>query len=35
LFLEIIERAGARTFGSGNIKALYEAVEAELAKAGR
>jgi 4-hydroxymandelate synthase len=26
-FLEIIERVGARTFGSGNIKALYEAVE--------
>lgn len=30
-FLEIIERLGARTFGSGNIKALYEAVEAEQA----
>ncbi|MFJ8113204.1 4-hydroxyphenylpyruvate dioxygenase [Streptomyces sp. NPDC096132] len=29
LFFEIIERVGARTFGSGNIKALYEAVEAE------
>ncbi|GAB3484224.1 4-hydroxyphenylpyruvate dioxygenase [Amycolatopsis cihanbeyliensis] len=28
-FMEVIERAGARTFGSGNIKALYEAVEAE------
>ncbi|ACU38423.1 4-hydroxyphenylpyruvate dioxygenase [Actinosynnema pretiosum subsp. pretiosum] len=28
-FFEIIERAGAHTFGSGNIKALYEAVEAE------
>jgi 4-hydroxymandelate synthase len=27
LFMEIIERAGASTFGSGNIKALYEAVE--------
>ncbi|MGW3040415.1 4-hydroxyphenylpyruvate dioxygenase [Kitasatospora sp. NPDC001159] len=26
-FFEVIERAGARTFGSGNIKALYEAVE--------
>jgi 4-hydroxymandelate synthase len=26
-FVEIIERLGARTFGSGNIKALYEAVE--------
>ncbi|TQJ01781.1 4-hydroxyphenylpyruvate dioxygenase [Amycolatopsis cihanbeyliensis] len=30
-FLEIIERAGARTFGSGNI----EAVEVERARAGR
>ncbi|MFE2030106.1 4-hydroxyphenylpyruvate dioxygenase [Streptomyces hygroscopicus] len=29
LFFEIIERVGARTFGSSNIKALYEAVEAE------
>jgi 4-hydroxymandelate synthase len=29
LFYEIIERLGARTFGSGNIKALYEAVEQE------
>ena len=29
LFFEMIERAGARTFGSGNIKALYEAAEAE------
>lgn len=28
-FTELIERAGASTFGSGNIKALYEAVEAE------
>ncbi|MFG3228656.1 4-hydroxyphenylpyruvate dioxygenase [Kitasatospora sp. NPDC048194] len=26
-FFEVIERAGAKTFGSGNIKALYEAVE--------
>jgi 4-hydroxymandelate synthase len=26
-FFELIERAGARSFGSGNIKALYEAVE--------
>ncbi len=31
-FLEVIERAGARSFGSGNIKALYEAVEAERHK---
>ncbi|MGW1838055.1 4-hydroxyphenylpyruvate dioxygenase [Streptomyces sp. NPDC002067] len=29
LFYEVIERFGARTFRSGNIKALYEAVEAE------
>ena len=29
IFFEIIERQGARTFGSGNIKALYEAVERE------
>jgi 4-hydroxymandelate synthase len=28
-FLEIIERLGAETFGSGNIKALYVAVEQE------
>jgi 4-hydroxymandelate synthase len=28
-FVEVIERMGARTFGSGNIKALYEAVEAQ------
>jgi 4-hydroxymandelate synthase len=33
-FFEVIERAGAHTFGSGNIKALYEAVEAEQARAG-
>ncbi|MDG4810263.1 4-hydroxyphenylpyruvate dioxygenase [Micromonospora sp. WMMD1120] len=31
LFLELIERRGARGFGSGNIKALYEAKERELA----
>lgn len=29
LFFEIIERMGAQTFGSANIKALYEAVELE------
>ncbi|GAA1395778.1 4-hydroxyphenylpyruvate dioxygenase [Kitasatospora putterlickiae] len=28
LFFEVIERAGATTFGSGNIRALYEAVAA-------
>ncbi|MCT2586818.1 4-hydroxyphenylpyruvate dioxygenase [Actinophytocola gossypii] len=31
-FVELIERLGARTFGSGNIKALYEAVEAQRAQ---
>jgi 4-hydroxymandelate synthase len=30
LFIEVIERRGARTFGSGNIKALYEAKEREM-----
>ncbi|MFD1052225.1 hypothetical protein ACFQ1S_44940 [Kibdelosporangium lantanae] len=30
LFLEIIERRGALTFGSGNIKALYQAKNREL-----
>jgi 4-hydroxymandelate synthase len=30
LFLEVIERRGARTFGSGNIRALYEAKEREM-----
>jgi 4-hydroxymandelate synthase len=29
LFFEVIERQGAKTFGSANIKALYEAVERE------
>jgi len=29
IFLELIERAGARTFGSSNIKSLYEAVESQ------
>jgi 4-hydroxymandelate synthase len=29
LFFELVERAGAQTFGSSNIKALYEAVELE------
>ncbi|MFJ4526684.1 4-hydroxyphenylpyruvate dioxygenase [Streptomyces sp. NPDC088810] len=32
-FMEVIERMGARTFGSGNIKALYEAVERQRADA--
>jgi len=34
LFLELIERRGARTFGSGNIKGLYEAVEREQNREG-
>lgn len=33
LFLEIIERRGALTFGSGNIKALYTAKQRELSVA--
>lgn len=33
-FLEIIQRRGARGFGGGNIKALFEAVEREQAKRG-
>jgi 4-hydroxymandelate synthase len=32
LFFEIIERRGAETFGSANIKALYEAVELDRAR---
>ncbi|HEX8767685.1 MAG TPA: 4-hydroxyphenylpyruvate dioxygenase [Jatrophihabitans sp.] len=32
-FMEVIERRGARLFGSGNIKALYEAKEREMALA--
>lgn len=30
LFYELIERRGSRGFGSGNIHALYEAVERDL-----
>lgn len=33
-FFEIIERLGARTFGAGNIKALYEAIELQRRKDG-
>ncbi|MES2936880.1 MAG: 4-hydroxyphenylpyruvate dioxygenase [Pseudomonadota bacterium] len=28
-FIEVMERGGAQTFGSGNIKALYESIELE------
>lgn len=31
-FFELIERFGAKTFGSGNVKALYAAVEAKRAR---
>ncbi len=34
VFFEIIERKGARTFGGGNFKALFEAIEREQARRG-
>jgi 4-hydroxyphenylpyruvate dioxygenase len=34
LFLEVIERHGARGFGAGNFKALFEAIEREQARRG-
>ncbi|HTE46813.1 MAG TPA: 4-hydroxyphenylpyruvate dioxygenase [Gemmatimonadaceae bacterium] len=34
LFFEIIERKGARSFGKGNFKALFEAIEREQAARG-
>ena len=34
VFMEAIQRKGAKGFGSGNIKALFEALEAEQAKRG-
>ncbi len=34
LFMEIIERKGARGFGSGNIQALFKALEREQARRG-
>ena len=34
-FFELIERRGARTFGSGNIRALYEALDDERASSAR
>jgi 4-hydroxyphenylpyruvate dioxygenase len=34
LFFEVIQRLGARGFGGGNIKALFEALEREQAKRG-
>ncbi len=34
LFYEIIQRKGARSFGAGNFKALFEAIEREQARRG-
>ena len=34
LFYEIIQRKGARSFGKGNFKALFEAIEREQAARG-
>jgi len=34
LFFEIIERHGSRSFGKGNVKALFEAIEREQARRG-
>jgi len=34
LFIEIIQRKGARSFGKGNFKALFEAIEREQASRG-
>jgi 4-hydroxyphenylpyruvate dioxygenase len=34
VFFEIIERRGARSFGKGNFKALFEAIEREQARRG-
>ena len=34
LFFEIIQRMGARGFGAGNFKALFESIEREQEKRG-
>ena len=34
LFFEIIKRMGARGFGAGNFKALFESIEREQAQRG-
>ncbi|HEV2291715.1 MAG TPA: 4-hydroxyphenylpyruvate dioxygenase, partial [Gemmatimonadales bacterium] len=34
IFFEIIQRKGARSFGAGNFKALFEAIEREQAARG-
>ena len=35
VFYEIIQRKGARTFGEGNFKALFEAIEREQERRGK
>lgn len=34
LFFEIIQRKGAKSFGKGNFKALFEAIERDQAERG-
>jgi len=34
LFFEVIQRRGSRSFGKGNFKALFEAIEREQARRG-
>jgi 4-hydroxyphenylpyruvate dioxygenase len=34
LFFEVIQRKGAKSFGKGNFKALFEAIEREQAARG-
>jgi len=34
MFFEIIQRKGSTSFGKGNFKALFEAIELEQAKRG-
>jgi 4-hydroxyphenylpyruvate dioxygenase len=34
LFFEVIQRRGSRSFGKGNFKALFEAIEQEQARRG-
>jgi 4-hydroxyphenylpyruvate dioxygenase len=34
IFYEIIQRKGAKSFGKGNFKALFEAIELEQGKRG-
>lgn len=34
VFFEIIQRKGAKSFGKGNFKALFEAIELEQANRG-